>query len=248
MGLPQEDVEQLLAWEMNLLHQPDVAQIAGATRSVRDYLLEKLEDRRKNPRDDFISFAANAKIDGRPLSLDEQVGIAFNLYTGGLDTVSTNIGLHFRHLAERQDHQAYLREHPDMIPLATEEFLRAYAAVTTFRICVKEIEIAGVRVMPGDRVAMSTTLAGRDEGKYDKPNEVRLDRGPSHESFAHGPHRCVGMHLARRELHAAIEEFLKAVPTFHIAPGAEIVRSEEHTSELQSLMRISYAVFCLKKK
>src|SRR3546814_2665935 len=27
-----------------------------------------------------------------------------------------------------------------------------------------------------------------------------------------------------------------------------IVRSEEHTSELQSLMRISYAVFCLKKK
>src|SRR3546814_5388570 len=30
--------------------------------------------------------------------------------------------------------------------------------------------------------------------------------------------------------------------------GVEIVRSEEHTSELQSLMRISYAVFCLKKK
>src|SRR3546814_10904781 len=32
------------------------------------------------------------------------------------------------------------------------------------------------------------------------------------------------------------------------AAGSEIVRSEEHTSELQSLMRISYAVFCLKKK
>src|SRR3546814_3247312 len=30
--------------------------------------------------------------------------------------------------------------------------------------------------------------------------------------------------------------------------GADIIRSEEHTSELQSLMRISYAVFCLKKK
>src|SRR3546814_4232361 len=32
------------------------------------------------------------------------------------------------------------------------------------------------------------------------------------------------------------------------APGARMDRSEEHTSELQSLMRISYAVFCLKKK
>src|SRR3546814_9303349 len=31
-------------------------------------------------------------------------------------------------------------------------------------------------------------------------------------------------------------------------PKREIIRSEEHTSELQSLMRISYAVFCLKKK
>src|SRR3546814_6884404 len=42
-----------------------------------------------------------------------------------------------------------------------------------------------------------------------------------------------------------IESLLHAKPTFH---GDTIYRSEEHTSELQSLMRISYAVFCLKKK
>src|SRR3546814_1397464 len=36
-------------------------------------------------------------------------------------------------------------------------------------------------------------------------------------------------------------------PEFHL-PGYPVLRSEEHTSELQSLMRISYAVFCLKKK
>src|SRR3546814_9725488 len=35
---------------------------------------------------------------------------------------------------------------------------------------------------------------------------------------------------------------------FHADFGKRLVRSEEHTSELQSLMRISYAVFCLKKK
>src|SRR3546814_6865165 len=43
-----------------------------------------------------------------------------------------------------------------------------------------------------------------------------------------------------------IQRFLAASPTCH--PGQASVRSEEHTSELQSLMRISYAVFCLKKK
>src|SRR3546814_3008022 len=34
----------------------------------------------------------------------------------------------------------------------------------------------------------------------------------------------------------------------HVAPASRQVRSEEHTSELQSLMRISYAVFCLNNK
>lgn len=223
MGLPQEDVEQLLAWEMKLLHESSVPEIAGATLSVRDYLVEKLAERTREPKDDFLSYIAHAKVEGRPLTRDEKIGIAFNFYTGGLDTVSTNIGLHFRHLAENQEHQHFLREHPEQIPLATEELLRAYAAVTTFRICTREVEINGARVMPGDRVAMSTTLACRDEAKYDNPHEVRLDRGPQHETFAFGPHRCVGMHLARRELHCALQEFLAAIPQFRIREGATIV-------------------------
>lgn len=223
MGLPQEDVDQLLRWEEGLLYEHDYPKIVQAVREVRDYLVEKLEDRRRHPQDDFLTITANAKIGDRPLTLGEQIGIAFNLYTGGLDTVSTNMGLHFRHLAENREHQTYLRQHPEQIPLATEELLRAYAAVSTLRICAKETDVAGVRVMPGDRVVMSTTLACRDEQRYDSPNEVRLDRGPQHEAFAFGPHRCVGMHLARRELHCALEEFLKAIPQFQIAQGATIV-------------------------
>src|SRR3546814_10355341 len=39
-----------------------------------------------------------------------------------------------------------------------------------------------------------------------------------------------------------------AVAEEHSRTGLDLLRSEEHTSELQSLMRISYAVFCLKKK
>src|SRR3546814_9925462 len=44
------------------------------------------------------------------------------------------------------------------------------------------------------------------------------------------------------------DAFSNAVPRTVITFFASDVRSEEHTSELQSLMRISYAVFCLKKK
>src|SRR3546814_10451694 len=41
---------------------------------------------------------------------------------------------------------------------------------------------------------------------------------------------------------------LTAVSNFWMARFTQLLRSEDHTSELQSLMRISYAVFCLKKK
>src|SRR3546814_2559830 len=51
------------------------------------------------------------------------------------------------------------------------------------------------------------------------------------------------MRVAFTENDAIIDEVAKA-----ITPAGEEWRSEEHTSELQSLMRISYAVFCLKKK
>src|SRR3546814_5602727 len=47
---------------------------------------------------------------------------------------------------------------------------------------------------------------------------------------------------------AAAVETMAEAPAAEAAPAPATERSEEHTSELQSLMRISYAVFCLKKK
>lgn len=89
--------------------------------------------------------------------------------------------------------------------------------------------------MPGDRVVLNTTLAGRDQTKYDEPHKVRFDRGLTQDSFAFGPHRCVGMHLARRELQPAIQEFFAAISQFQIAPGATIVPSPGPIIQPQSL-------------
>src|SRR3546814_1841967 len=56
-----------------------------------------------------------------------------------------------------------------------------------------------------------------------------------------------GYHDAH-ELHEAGAQYVIDTADALIALMEEPVRSEEHTSELQSLMRISYAVFCLKTK
>jgi cytochrome P450 len=87
---------------------------------------------------------------------------------------------------------------------------------------VKETEFNGVKMMPGDKIAMSTAIAGRDPEEYDRPNEIILTRKPRHISFGYGPHLCVGMHLARREMRIAMEEVLSGLPEFKIADGAKL--------------------------
>src|SRR3546814_6525302 len=49
-------------------------------------------------------------------------------------------------------------------------------------------------------------------------------------------------------LHAEDDSVVPVANSVRLREATRAVRSEEHTSELQSLMRISYAVFCLKKK
>jgi len=69
---------------------------------------------------------------------------------------------------------------------------------------------------------MLTALPCRDEDAYPNPHEYQLDRGSHHVAFGYGAHACLGIHLAKRELRIALEEFLKAVPPFRIKPGAQI--------------------------
>ncbi len=219
MGLPHDRMKEFLEWEMKLLHNHDLASMAVATQKVVDYLAGEIEARRAKPTDDLISFAISSTIGDRPLTQDELIGFTFNLFIGGLDTVSTNMGLHFLHLARTPADQDFLRANPDRIPHAIDELMRAYGAVTTFRTCKKETTIRGVTIKPGEKVAMSTTLAGRDPAEFENPDDVRLDRKPRHVGFGFGPHTCVGMHLARREMRIALEEFLARIPAFSLPDG-----------------------------
>lgn len=232
IGLPQEMTDQFMAWETDLLHGHDLETIAAATREVVKYLRAEIEDRKRNPREDLLTFGVNAEVDGCKMTDDEVLGFAFNLFIGGLDTVSTNLGLQFWHLATHPDDQARLRADPSLIPDAIEEMLRAFAAVSTFRTVANQVEVNGVTMMPGDKVIMSTTFAGRDPAAWEHPEEVRMDRKPQHVSFATGPHLCLGLHLARREMNFAIQRFLAEVPQFRLAPGAEM---EFHLGMIQPL-------------
>ena len=222
MGMEQERLKEFRSWEEGLLHAESPEQMIDAVRNVAHYLRDEIKKSKTDPKSDLFTYVAEGEIDGEPLSDDELVGFAFNLFIGGLDSVSANLGLHFLHLATHPEHQTQLRENSEMIPDAIDEFMRTYGALMGHRRCKKEITIKGVTMKPGDPVVLAAALSGRDPSEYENVNEAILDRRPRHNSFGFGPHLCLGMHLARRELRIAMEEFFRLIPEFSIAPDHEL--------------------------
>lgn len=222
LGLPQDRMDEFLSWEYDLLHTDVPDDRRNAIATLKDFLYDEIAKREKNPTDDLISNALNMEAEGRKWTREEVMGHCFNLFIGGLDTVTANLGFHFHHLASHPEDQRTLRENPAKIELAILELMRAYAAVTTIRVCKNETTIHGVTIKPGDRVAMSTPLGSNDPAVYEDPTEVRLDRRPVHLSLGHGIHRCLGAHLARRELKVAMQDMLSMLPEFRIKPGFKV--------------------------
>jgi cytochrome P450 len=223
LGLPQDRMAQFLEWEKDMLHSNDWETRSNGVRAVKDYLVSEIAARRENPRDDYITRIFDFEADGgRKWNDDEILGHCFNLYLGGLDTVTSLLGNIFEWLARHPVQQQELRDHPERIVLAVEEFLRVFGPVTAFRIAAREIEIHGQTIMPGDYVSVCTPVVNQDPKLHDNPSEIRFDRKAAHIALGGGIHKCLGMHLARFELVTALEEFLKAIPTFRFKDGFEV--------------------------
>jgi cytochrome P450 len=154
-----------------------------------------------------------AEIDGRRLNDDEIIGICFMLFTGGLDTVASTIGFQFHYLAEHPELQERLKAHPELITRIVEELLRAFSVVVIHRVATQDTEIAGVKIAKGDWLSIPTALASMDP--LDARGAVGVD--PDRRVVRH---MAFGMHLARREMSIAFEEWGKRLPVFEIPRGS----------------------------
>jgi cytochrome P450 len=221
MGLPRSDLPRFRDWADTIVHDRD--RRGEAMRMVKEFLQAKITERRAEPGDgDLITEVIEMTVDGRPFNDDEVIGTVFLLFIGGLDTVVSSLAYHFRYLAENPQDQARLRADSSLIPNAVEELFRAYSVVTTGRFATEDTEIAGVQIKKGDMVTGSTVLSNTDPAEFADPQQTDLTRSPNrHNAFSFGPHRCLGSHLARREIQIAIEEWLNRVPPFRVRPGTE---------------------------
>jgi cytochrome P450 len=229
LGLPVAEAPVFEAWNHDLLHAyDDPERRQQAAKNILSYL-DDLVGRRMaegpRPGQDLFSVLLEAKVGGRDLTRDELLDYAFMLFIAGLDTVTASLGFSLHCLAVRPDLQALLGDDSSRVPAAVEELLRAHSIINTARVVTEDTSFAGVEMRTGDRVLLSTPLAGRDPYEVDQAEEILFDRPVNrHLAFGAGPHRCLGSHLARLELRIALEELLARVKSFRLRDGAEVVR------------------------
>jgi cytochrome P450 len=220
-GIPVEQADTFLSWVHDVLHtgDPEIAAVGGA--AIVGYLTQTIADRMRQPADDMISALTQMDVGGRPLTAEELLDIAYLLFVAGLDTVSGQLGVIMLHLARNPGQQRALRADPSLIGGAVEELVRLYTITPVTRTASRDYVLNGVQVKRGDRIYIGSSAANRDPAELGDPAEAKFDRERNWSAaFGLGPHRCLGMHLARQELRVVLELMTTLAPPFRLAPGA----------------------------
>jgi len=220
LGRPA-DAAELASWGITSWETAPDGTRSGAR--LEAYVARALDDGARN--DDAGAFAtiARARIDGRPLTRIEQIGLANLVLAGGRDTVILVLCGAMWHLADDPSARARLRAHGDQLPLAIEEYLRYLSPNPGMeRLVTTAVEGSWGRADAGHAVILGWGAANHDPSIFEAPGEIRLDRRPNpHLAFGSGPHTCIGIHLARLEARVFLEELLAAVPDWRLdGPGA----------------------------
>lgn len=189
--------------------------------------MEAMAEAQRSPegREDVLSALVRETAGGHPLTMEERLSIITSLLLGGLDTTRGVIVNILYHLATDDGVEAALRT-PERWTAALEEFLR-YETTVSFmaRTVTRDTELGGTPLRTGDRLAVHFFSANRDASRFERPDQLVLDRRENaHLAFGHGMHRCLGVHFARIQLTIAIEELLARATRFRLQEGTDVPR------------------------
>ena len=224
LGFPQEDAEMFRGFVHDVLegiNEPIETRFEKLS-GLFTYLWEQIQDHVENPRDDLTTFLVDAEMDGEKLDPIHIAGTMALLLIAGIDTTWSAIGSSLWHLAGNPSDRARIVAHPQLLPTAVEEFLRAYAPVTMARLVKQDMDWNGCPMRAEDWILLSFPSANRDPEQFERSDEVVIDREINrHAAFGLGVHRCLGSNLARMEIRVALERWLARIPDFTLAdPGA----------------------------
>jgi cytochrome P450 len=168
--------------------------------------------------DSLLAAAARA----RGLGDSEVVSNAAVLMFGGIETTEGMICNAVLHLLEDPGQRDEVAADERLAADAVEESLRLEpAAAVVDRYATTDVRLAGAAIRRGDPVTVSLAGADRDPAFFGEPDRFDIHRANARQNlaFAHGPHFCLGAHLARAEARAAIVALLRGLPGLRLDPA-----------------------------
>jgi cytochrome P450 len=222
LGLEDTDTGTLLGWYDAIVDAvTGVAAGNPVTPAGRDAFaalrsgVEPILDR-----DTDSSLVAAASQSGG-LERAEVVSNAAVLMFGGIETTEGMIANAILHLLANPEQRALVDEDRGLLPNAIEESLRLEpAAAVIDRYATRDLRLGDASIEQGELVTISIAGANRDPSVFPDPDrfDVRRENARLQVAFAHGPHVCIGMHLARLEAQTAVGRLLDRLPRLRLDP------------------------------
>jgi cytochrome P450 len=186
------------------------------------------EEKRRRPGDDVMSILLGQSDEGGArVSVAEFENMFWLFAVAGNETLRNGLPGACIALLEHPRAQDELRADPGLLPVAADEMLRWWTPVMTFRrTAAEDCQIGSQPVRSGEKVVVSFTSANRDEAVFADPGRFDIRRQPNpHLAFGHGPHFCLGAHLARTQMRALFAEVLARTSRLEAAGPPSYLRS-----------------------
>ena len=215
LGLPEEDFPQFHRRGIELIGLvADIDRGLAASEWLREYFAALCADRRSHPADDLISDLVVAEIDGEKLTDESICSFLRLLLPAGAETTYRSSGNLLYLLLTHTDQLAAVQADRSLLPQAIEEGLRIEPPLLTItRTATCDVEVGGVPIGPGEQITTHIGSANHDETRWDDADSFDIFRpAQPHIAFAHGPHMCLGMHLARLETRVLLNRVFDRLP------------------------------------
>ena len=223
LGLPSEDLPAFHRLTVGMIGVSiDWDRAVQCSAALRDYLAGILAVRRALPTDDMLSILATAEHEGQRLTDEDIYAFLRLLLPAGAETTYRSSSNLLCGLLTHTDQLDALRSDRDLMPQAIEEGLRwEPPLLMILRTASRDTEVCGVAIPAGTAIIVNLGSANHDETRWERSDDLDIGRARlPHIAFAHGAHRCLGMHLARMETAVALNALFDRLPGLRLDPDA----------------------------
>ena len=239
IGFPIDDIPLLKKWgdamvmpfvygqgHRNLLTKEQSNEQQALLAEFGEYVINQLDEKKKNPKDDMLSFLTEVIYEpyDRKLTDTEIIGVAFAMIIGGLETTQYAISEQAQILCKNPALFKELKEDRSKIRPFVEETLRVRSPTQglSTRMTTQDEEFQGIKVPAGSILHLRYGAANVDEGTFECPHQINLERKAltRHLTFSQGHRTCPGNGISRLEQTITWNLLLDRIKSIEFSPDA----------------------------